>query len=180
MKTLILFTTALTVSLDSFICGLSMSIKTKENFKIVFGISFSVLIICLLGSIIGSNLYGFLSYFSELVGGLILIALSISGFKGKTEKTLLLKPPNIQTLKESVIIGLAIGLDGAVGCLSLSLMGITSLIVPIFITAMHVLLMNFAIAITNTRPAKILKKHSHVPYFILFTLGIYKLVSFII
>ena len=179
MKTLILFSTALTVSLDSFICGLSLSIKTKENFKIIFGISLSVFIICLLGSVIGTKLYATLSRVGELIGGLILIAISVNGINRKAKETTLLKTTSSNTLKESVIIGLAIGIDGAVGCLSLAIMGITSLIVPVFITAMHILLMNFAIAIANTPPAKTLKKHSLIPYFILLALGIYKIVSFL-
>lgn len=176
MKTIILFTTALSVSLDSFFCGLSMSVKTTKNFKFLLGISFSVFLLCILGSLFGASLYGLLSNFSEIIGGSILIIISVFGFlENLKEKT---TPINTKDniFLESVIIGFAIGLDGAVGCLSLSLMGYNSLLVPILITFVHVLLMNLAILISKSKLSKFLKKFSFTPPLILFLLGLFKLI----
>ena len=96
----------------------------------------------------------------------------LENLKGKT--TPLKTKDNI--FLESVIIGFAIGLDGAVGCLSLSLMGYNSLLVPILITFVHVLLMNLAILISKSKLSKFLKKFSFTPPLILFLLGLFKLI----
>ncbi len=177
MKTIILFTTALSVSLDSFFCGLSMSVKTKENFKFLIGISLSVFILCIAGRYLGTTMYDALSNFSEIVGGSILLIISLFGFfEREKEKNLLVKSKD-NIFLESIIIGFAIGLDGAAGCLSLSLMGYSSLFVPILITFIHVLLMNFAILISKSKASKFLKKFKFTPHLILFLLGSYKLIS---
>ncbi len=176
MKNTILLMTALSVSLDSFFCGLSMSVKTKKNFKFLLGISLSVLILCFLGSTLGQKMQNLLIDFSELLGGLILLFISLLGFLEKEEKTLLINEKDSVFL-ESLIIGFAIGLDGAMGSLSLSLMDYNIIIVPLLITGVHVLLMNFAIIISSSKVATPLKKLKSTPYIILFLLGTYKIIS---
>lgn len=176
METLILFTTALSVSLDSFFCGLSMSVKTKENLKFLIGISLSVFILCIIGSTLGITAYNALSNFSEIIGGSILIIIAIIGFiENKKDKHAHNKTDNI--FLESLIIGLAIGIDGAVGSLSLSLMGYNSIFVPILITVIHVVLMNFAILISKSKASRFLKKFKNTPQIILLLLGTYKLIT---
>ncbi len=176
MDALILITTALSVSLDSFFCGISMSVKTKENFKFLIGISLTVLLLCLLGSGLGLKAYNALSGFSEIIGGSILIIIAIWGFfDSKNKKVPNAKNDNI--FLESIIIGFAIGLDGAVGSLSLSLMGYNSILVPILITVIHVILMHIAILISKSKASKILKKFENTPQIILLLLGTYKLIT---
>ena len=176
METLILLTTALSVSLDSFFCGLSMSVKTKENFKFLIGITLSVFLLCIIGNTLGIKAYNALSNFSELIGGIILIIIAIFGFfDNKNKSVSACKTHNI--FLESIIIGFAIGLDGAAGSLSLSLMGYSSIFVPILITLIHAILMHIAILISNSKATKFLKKFKHTPSLILLLLGTYKLIT---
>ena len=175
MKNLVLFTTAFSVSLDSFFCGLSMSTKSNKNMSFLFGISSSVLILCLIGSTLGTKMRDFFENLGEILGGAILIVISFIGFLEKENtSTFLIKKSN-SVFIESLIIGFAIGLDGGGGCLSLSLIGYTSLYVPFLITAVHVLLINLAIAISNSKVSVILKKFKHTPQIILLLLGCYKI-----
>ncbi len=176
MKNIILLTTALSVSLDSFFCGLSMSVKTKKNFRFLFGISLSVLTLCFLGSTLGQKMQELLIEFSELLGGGVLLLISLFGFL-KTEESELLVNEKENVFLESLIIGFAIGLDGAMGSFSLSLMGYNKIIVPLLITGAHVLLMNFAIIISSSKAVNPLKKLKSTPYIILFLLGSYKIIS---
>ncbi|MBO5926073.1 MAG: manganese efflux pump [Clostridia bacterium] len=76
MKNLVLFTTAFSVSLDSFFCGLSMSTKSNKNMSFLFGISSSVLILCLIGSTLGTKMRDFFENLGEILGGAILIIIS--------------------------------------------------------------------------------------------------------
>ncbi len=174
MESLILFTTALSVSLDSFFCGLSMSVKTKENLKFLIGISLSVFILCILGSTLGIKAYGTLSSYSEIIGGSILIIIAIIGFIENKKDKHVFKTNDI--FLESLLIGIAIGFDGAVGSLSLSLMGYNPIFVPILITVIHVVLMNFAILISKSKATTVLKKFKNSPQIILLLLGTYKLI----
>ncbi len=175
MKIIMLITTALSVSLDSFFCGLSMSVKTKENFKFLTGISLSVFILCVVGGTLGVRAHSFFADYSDLVSGGILLIIALFGLlkKDGEERTDLKNKNNI--FLESLIIGVAIGLDGAMGCLSLSLMGYGAIIPPIVITIIHLLLMNVAIKLTGSKIAKPLKKFSFTPYMILLALSFSKI-----
>ena len=175
MKILILMTTALSVSLDSFFCGLSMLIKTKDNFKFVFGISLSVFILCILGRIIGIKTSSALFSYNEIIGGSILIIISAIGFfETFKNEDFSIREKNI--FLESLTIGFAIGLDGSAGCVSLALSGYTSIFVPIFITLVHVLLMNLAIFISKLKISKLFIKFKCTPHIILFLLGASKII----
>lgn len=175
MEILILLTTAFTVSLDSFFCGLSMSIKTKDNFKFILGISLSVFTLCILGRFIGIKTSNALLNYSEMVGGSILIIIALFGFIENLNKSEYSTPCKNLFL-ESIIIGFAIGLDGSAGCISLALSGYTSILVPVLITIVHVILLNVAILISKTKVAKTLNKYKFTPQIILFLLGCFKII----
>ena len=175
MEILILLTTVFTVSLDSFFCGLSMSIKTKDNFKFIIGITISVFTLCVLGRLIGIKMSSALLNYSEIIGGTILIIIAIIGFIEEIKNSnFLLQEKNL--FLESIIIGLAIGLDGSAGCVSLAISGYKSIFVPILITLVHVILLNLAIFISNTKLAKRLLKYKLTPQIILFLLGCFKII----
>ena len=174
MEVFILLTTAFSVSLDSFFCGLSMSIKTKDNFKFIFGISLSVFILCILGRLIGVKTSNALLNYSEIVGGSILVIIAVIGFFENIRKNTF-SSSSKNLFLESIIVGFAIGLDGSAGCVSLALSGYTSIFVPILITVVHVILLNVAILISNTTIAKRLNKYKFTPQIILFLLGSFKI-----
>ena len=153
-----------------------MSVKTKENFKFLICISLSVFMLCIIGSTLGITAYNALSNFSEIIGGSILIIIAIFGFlKNRNDSVSTSKSDNI--FLESLVIGFAIGLDGAMGSLSLSLMGYNSIFVPILITFIHVILMHIAILLSKSKASKLLKKFNSTPQIILLLLGTYKLIT---
>ena len=180
MNNIIILTTAISVSLDSFFCGLSMSLKTDRVLTFTLGIILSVFALCLLGSFLGVSLGNALLSISQLVSGCILLIIAFSNFFkiNDNKKMLSNNESNLATFKESVFIGFAVGLDGAVGSFSLSLIYDKGLIIPLLITALHVLLIDFSILITNNRLIKKLTRYEFIPTLILLLLGVYKILEF--
>ena len=112
------------------------------------------------------------------VGGLILVAVGVYN---------LLKKPNAsdnkknhEGLKLAIITGLAVGLDGALANLSLSLMGINDFYVPIIIAVMHGVMISLGVILSNTTLAQKFAKIECFPPLILILLGGYKLLGLFI
>ena len=83
-------------------------------------------------------------------------------------------------LKQAVITGFAVGLDGALANLSLSLMGINQFYVPVVIAIMHALLIALGTLLAQTPIAKKFGKIEFLPPVILILLGGYKLLGLFI
>ena len=108
------------------------------------------------------------------LGGIILIAIGVYNLFSK-EKT------QIETksiLKQSLLLGFGVGLDGAFGNLSLALMGYNSFFVPVTIALTHLLLIGIGIFLSERHFLKIFKKLDFIPSLILILLGLYKLIFF--
>lgn len=180
MNNIIILTTAISVSLDSFFCGLSMSLKTDKVFSFTLGIILSVFALCLVGSFLGVSLGNALVSLSQLISGCILLLVAFSKFiKNDRSKKMLPSSTTFNSVFiESIFIGLAIGLDGAVGCFSLSLIYPRGLIIPLLITALHVFLISFSIMITNSKLIRKLSNYEFIPTLILLLLGVYKILEF--
>ncbi len=182
MNNIILFTTMVSVSLDSFFCGLSMSLKTNKFLTFTLGIILSVFTLCLIGSFIGITLGNLLVSVSQIISGVILIIIAICGFfnDNTTKKMLTSYQDTFSTFNESILVGIAIGIDGAVGSFSLSLIYERGIIIPLIITALHVFLIDLSIIITNNKIVKKLSKYEYIPQIILLLLGVYKILTYII
>ena len=173
MNTIFLLTTALIVSIDSLICGFSLSVKARKTWIVLLGICFSVFTLCMLTSILGILLEDVFSENIANLGGLILIAIGIYNLCPKKDKK---NNQNSSTLKQSIIAGFGVGLDGAFANLSLSLMGYNSIVVPLVITGMHVALISVGIFLSKSFTRLTFGKLSFIPPLVLIALGLYKLI----
>ncbi|MBR1984052.1 MAG: manganese efflux pump [Clostridia bacterium] len=130
--TLFLILTALTVSIDSFFCGFSLSFSSKRRLPIVVVITLTVFVMCFITNYGVKFFSTFLTEKSSVFGGFILILVGIYNLIKKDNELTF-----NQTLKTALFSGFAVGLDGAVANLSLSLMGINAFYVPVTIAVMH-------------------------------------------
>jgi len=172
-----LIITALTVSIDSFVCGFSLSLCSNKKLPIVLGIALTVFVMCLFTNY--STLF-FAEHLSEKtasLGGLILVGVGIFNLIKKKDDTSL---KNKNSLSIALITGFAVGLDGALANLSLSLMGINAFYVPVTIAVMHALMIALGIALASTPLAKKFGKIEFLPPIILILLGGYKLLGLFI
>lgn len=172
MNYLYVLITAITVSIDSFICGLSLSIKNNSKMKIIFGISSVVFILCITAGLFGQFLSGILSEKCELVGGTLLILIAVYEFFSQNEKNAK-KEKNL--LKTSLAIGFAIGLDGACACLSLTVMYHKPIFLACVFTAFHLLFISISFFFAK-KNLKVFAKCDFIPPLILLFLGVYKIV----
>ncbi|MBQ9782428.1 MAG: manganese efflux pump [Clostridia bacterium] len=179
MKILILLFTSLSVSLDSFFCGLTLAFKTTAKLKCISVIATTVFCLCFLGSnigILGSVLF---EKYSTLLGGLILCFLSFKKDENflKNDRFLTEKKDVEISFIQSFLIGFSIGIDGMVGCISLTLMGFNFMLATLTITIEHVLLLLCAFNLSTF--IRIKNEHTlHIiPSSILLILGTTKLLS---
>ena len=176
MQTIILLITAFTVSLDSFFCGLSLAIKSTNYKKIILGIVISVFCLCYLGATLGHLVSEKLQNTSKIIGGTTLILIAIlDSLQKSSPTTMLLQSKNDDILIKSLIVGFSIGLDGAIGCFSLALTGINSLLVATLVTFMHILLLLSAFSLSKIIKIKNISVLEKIPTYIIFILGVYKL-----
>ena len=155
-----MITTALTVSIDSFICGLSLSLSTKKKLPIILGI-------------VANKLNEKTASF----GGAVLIAVGIFNMIKSAKKSPIKEK---SALSISIISGFAVGLDGALANLSLSLMGLNDFYVPLTIALCHGLMIGLGLLLTDVINTVKLAKIEFLPPVILILLGCYKLLGLFI
>lgn len=171
MNFLFLFTTALAVSIDSFVCGFSLGFAAKKKYFVVLGIALTVFCMCLITDCLGAALSGILTEDVAALGGLVLIGVAVFNLiSGKKERK-----ESGDLFRESLIIGFAVGLDGACANFSLALMGYTGLYVPALIALLHAAMIYLGIALSGTRALRLFRKADFIPPYLLIVLGLYKL-----
>lgn len=169
-----LLLTAFTVSIDSFVCGFSLAFKKGSKIPIIIGIALTVFIMCLITNYATAFFADYLSEKTASLGGLILIGVGIYN---------LVKKDSPETkgsggiIKQSIISGFAVGLDGALANLSLSLMGINAFYVPLTIALMHAVTITLGVLLSKTAIAEKMGKISFLPPLVLILLGVYKLTA---
>jgi putative Mn2+ efflux pump MntP len=172
-----LIITALTVSIDSFLCGFSLAMKNSKKFTLVGIITLIVFIMCLItnfGTILLKNI---LTEKTACLGGVVLI---IIGFYNLCKKDKNKEISNGNFLTQSISAGFAVGLDGAFANLSLSLMGMNAITVPITIAFFHGGMLFLSVILANTQLAKKINKVSFIAPLILICLGFYKTIGLFI
>ena len=172
-----LILTAFSVSVDSFVCGFSLSFNTKKKPLIVLGIALTVLVMCFITNYLTAFFADKIDERTSSLGGLILIGVGIYNLFKKNEQV---KEKTSFAFKQILLSGFAVGLDGAMANLSLSLMGINQFYVPIIIAAMHALTITLGILLAQTSLAKKFGKIEFMPPVILILLGAYKLLGLFI
>lgn len=174
-----LLLTAFTVSIDSFICGFSLSFLSKRKLPIVLGIALIVLIMCTITNYLTIFFANFINQKTASLGGLILILLGIfNAVKKDNTPNDLIKNKGI--LSQIILIGFAVGLDGSLANLSLSLMGTNAFYVPLTIALTHAIMIWLGTILSQTKLAKKLEKIEFISPLILMLLGGYKLLGLFI
>ena len=162
--------TAFMVSVDSLVCGFSLPKAEKNRLLIVLTISVTVFFMCCIANYSALYLKNVLSEKTTLIGGVVLIAVGIVNLTKKDDTPSLLTG----TLKQSLMVGFAVGIDGSAANLSLALMGINAFYVPVIIALMHAVMVLIGISIRQTFSGYRLEKYSFLPPLILTFLGVYK------
>ena len=165
-----LLLTALTVSIDSFICGFSLSLSKGNKFYIILSITLIVFVMCLITNYLALFLSQFLTEKTASFSGLILIGVGIYNLLKKDKEN----KSESSHKKQVFLTGFAVGIDGAIANLSLSLMNINAIYVPIVIALMHGLMISFGVFLPNAPIIKNLSKYSFIAPIILILLGTYK------
>ena len=173
MNYVFLVLTALSVSADSFFGGLALFVEQKQKIKSVLGVFISVLTLCVLGSTLGEIFGNFLKIYAELLGGIILVLVGLTGLVKKPSDKIY--KGDSTSIKKSLLVGVSVGLDGAVGSFTLTASGFNGIFVALFITFIHVILLILALYLSKKLPSKI-QNESKIPSLILVFLGLYKLI----
>ena len=176
MKTLFLITTALTVSIDSLICGFSLSLNTKRKLPVAIGISLTVFLLCLCAHYLGFYLKNVLTEKTANLGGIILIAVGVFNLLS-TKKH---EPTKGSLIKQIIVVGFAVGLDGAVANLSLCIMGYDAFYIPLLIAFTHFITISVGIFLSSQKVIGAIGKFDCAAPIILIALGLYKVLCFFI
>jgi putative Mn2+ efflux pump MntP len=171
-----LLLTTFTVSIDSFFCGFSLAFNRKNKYVIIPGIALTVFAMCLLTNYGAMALQHYLSQKITCLGGFILIFVGVYNIFKKNDQI----STNGNIIKQSILIGFAVGLDGALANLSLSLMGLNSFFVPLLIAVMHGMMISLGILLANTKLVVSFNKIGFLPPLILILLGLYKVAGLFI
>ena len=174
-----LLLTALTVSIDSFVCGFSLSLKGGKKLPIIFGIAVTVFAMCVATNYLTLIFADKLSEKTASLGGLLLIGVGVFNLVKKDDNKNVITTQR-GALIESLITGFAVGLDGAIANLSLSLMGINAFYVPVIIAVTHGLMIAFGVILARISFIKKFAKIGFIPPVILILLGGYKLLGLFI
>lgn len=171
-----LLLTSLTVSIDSLVCGFSLSMSKTKKLPVVLGIAVTVFIMCLITNYLTAFLADKITEKTACLGGLILIGVGLYNLLKPKDETKPLRGGSYQ----SIATGFAVGLDGALANMSLSLMGINYFYVPVIIAVTHAVMIYVGILLSETYLAKKFAKIEFIPPLILILLGGYKLLGLFI
>lgn len=189
-----LFITAFTVSIDSFACGFSLAFngKGKNKFIVALVIALTVFAMCAAANYAAAALAEILSEKTASLGGLILVGVGVFNLikpaentettkklnganeNLKNEKTDCAKREKGKLVRQSLLAGFAVGLDGAAANLSLAIMGINGFYVPVVIAVMHAVMIVLGIVLSNVPFIKRFGKLKFLPPLVLILLGLYK------
>lgn len=174
--TYFLILTAITVSIDSFFCGFSLALKSSKKWSVVLGIVLTVFIMCLITNYTAVLLQPYLTEKTASLGGIILIGVGLYNLFKQNEEI----STKGNVFYQSLIVGFAVGLDGALANLSLAIMGTNALYVPIIIALTHGITITIGILLARTKFVAGLNKIGFLPPLVLILLGIYKIAGFFI
>ena len=178
--TCFLILTALTVSIDSFVCGFSLAFANKKKLPVVLIIALTVLIMCVFTNYAPLFFNEFLDEDASILGGIILLTIGLLNLIKCLEKTKKNHDKTLSISSKIFLVGFAVGIDGALANLSLSLMGLNAFYVPITIALTHALMVYLGIILSNTSLSKKFGKIEFLPPLVLIVLGGYKMLGLFI
>jgi len=159
------FFVAITASIDSFFCGVSLVKKEKFYIKSI-KIIFVVFVMCLFANYLGKYFFYFFNFNTDILGGSLFVLIAFLQLSIKEEH-----------FSTAFLLGFAIGIDASCANFSLAIMGYNSFIVPLILTFFHYLFLVFGHLVSNTKNLKIIRENKLIPFFVFIFLGIYKIVS---
>ena len=106
--------TALTVSVDALIVGYSASLSARKKFLLPVTVAIVTYFLCLMTSLAGALLQGFLKDYVKYIGAAILLGLGINALCAKDADTVL-----DGNFAQCLLTGFGVGIDGAVANLTL-------------------------------------------------------------
>lgn len=132
-EVLIILSTAIIVSLDSFMAGFSLSLNKKSNTALPATVALVTLLLCLLTTFVGSLLKNYLNETANVFGAVVLFSLAVLGLFRKDDKSCALAPA---AFGENVAMGFAVGTDAAIANLSLAMSGY-GIVAPLIFAVTH-------------------------------------------
>ena len=166
--------TAITVSLDSCLCWLSLSIGNGKKFSLVEIVTLTVFVMCIATNYAAYFLKHYLSEKMASLGGIILIGIGLFNLLKKDEHK---EKIDKSFIVQCMLAGFAVGLDGAIANFSLALMGMNSFYVPVIIAITHGVMIGLSVTISKTSLLKKVGKYKFVAPILLILLGLYKLLG---
>ncbi len=170
-----LLLTAFTVSIDSLVCGFSLGKSSNKKISVIFCVFFAVLVMCFITNYFALLLKFLDPSFMGILGSIILIFIGIYNLYASTKDN-----TNKIGSKTFILAGFAVGLDGAMANLSLSLMGLNAFYVPLIIALMHAVMVMVGILLSNVKFSKKLEKYKFLAPLILIALGLYKMLGILV
>lgn len=172
-----IFTTAVGVSIDSFFSGLSLPSEPKNFFKSIAAAVTAVFILCLSGAIAGKTAGKFSGGFADFAGGIALIIIAVTELSKRKMQNAFsaAKPCGIE---KSAGVGLAVGLDGAVGAFTLTSSGVNAMLSVAVITFFHAVFMTAAASLASF--AVKFRKAEKLPSAVLLILGAHKILGYLV
>lgn len=110
--------TAITVSVDSFVAGFSLSVNKQKDLTLPLTVAIVTFWMCIVACRLGSLLRPLLADYGRYAGAFILFALAFANLLKKENAAL-----GKISFSQCVAIGCGVGTDGAAAALSLSLQG---------------------------------------------------------
>lgn len=161
--------TTLAVSLDSMLVGFAVGVKSRFSLVFSFTVSVITFVLCAAAVWIGTLLDRWLGQIVNDIGAVFLIIIGIADFLKKEGGV-----KGAPTAKESVTLGVAVGLDAAIANLSLCLMGYTSLLIPLFFAAAHFVMVSLGYIVANVSPLAKLGHTGKIAGLLLVAVGVLK------
>lgn len=125
-----LVTTSLTVSVDAFFAGFSVSIGNKNNNTLLTAVTIVTYLFCLAACLIGKALSNLLDQTATYFGAAILIVLGICNLSKSQQ--------NSPSATQCIATGVSVALDGAAAALSLALQNVgNAIFTPVLFSATH-------------------------------------------
>ena len=176
--------TALTVSVDSFLCGFALMTKRRDlngraRITVCLVASFTVGALCVVGAFLGARLGKLLAERAQTVGGCVLIAMGAAQLlKGEKEAYFSVNTaPYSSFFKlvwEAIFIGVGIGSDGAMASVLLAASGYPPLLPALAITLCHVALIALGLNLAAWEKIKNLRVIAVLSPLLLLALGVWK------
>lgn len=165
-----LLLTSLTVSIDSFACGFSLALLSRKKLPILLGITLTVFLMCLIANYSATLISLKFTDSAVFIGGIILFLLGLYNLINKDKIVVSDRYGNLLPF----IVGFAVGIDGAISNLSLSIMGLNSIFVPLTIALFHAVMIALGILLASSPVKKLFNKLNFLPPVILMLLGLFK------